>query len=91
MTFRYEGMPYTIMVNGQNGKVIGAVPYDKKRLYALIGGLSIVLAFICAPAMYYLVPFLWSAKNGVRGLVMIVFAIGFFFFMLFCTANYCST
>ncbi len=83
MTFRYEGMPYTIMVNGQNGKVIGAVPYDKKRLYALIGGLSLALSFICAPAMYYLVPFLLSAKNGARGLIMILFAIGFFFFMAY--------
>ena len=83
MTFRYKGLPYTIMVNGQNGKVVGAVPYDKMRLYALIGGISTVLSFICAPAMYYLFPILWNSKNGARGMVMIIVAVGFFFFMAY--------
>ena len=33
LTFRNEGFSYTIMVNGQTGKVVGAVPYDKDKVY----------------------------------------------------------
>lgn len=32
MTFRYQEIPYTMMVNGQTGKVVGTVPFAKKRV-----------------------------------------------------------
>ncbi len=32
MTFRYQDIPYTMMVNGQTGKVVGTVPFDRKRV-----------------------------------------------------------
>ena len=46
MTFRYEGIPYTILVNGQNEKVVGAVPYSKKKFWGLFSGL---FAAFCLP------------------------------------------
>lgn len=47
LTFRYQDEPYTILVNGQTGKVIGAVPYEKKKVtlsIATIGILATILS-----------------------------------------------
>lgn len=50
LTFRYNDEPYTILVNGQTGKVVGAVPYNKTKVNAifwLIGALaSFFLTFV---------------------------------------------
>lgn len=46
MTFRYENEPYTILVNGQTGKVIGAVPYHKPKVTTLFVTLGIIASFI---------------------------------------------
>ena len=40
MTFRYKNEPYTILVNGQTGKVVGAVPFTKDKLIALFIAIS---------------------------------------------------
>ena len=32
MTFRYQDKPYTMLVNGQTGKIVGAVPYDNAKV-----------------------------------------------------------
>ncbi len=32
MTFRYQNIPYTMMVNGQTGKVVGTVPFARNRV-----------------------------------------------------------
>ncbi len=32
MTFRYQDIPYTMMVNGQTGKVVGTVPFARNRV-----------------------------------------------------------
>ncbi|CCY57807.1 putative uncharacterized protein [Clostridium sp. CAG:632] len=32
LTFRYQQKPYTILVNGQTGKVVGGVPYNKSKV-----------------------------------------------------------
>lgn len=58
MVFRYGGKTYTMMVNGQTGKVVGAVPSDKKKVGANIIGLGAVLgvlgAFLVAGLGYLL-------------------------------------
>ncbi len=53
MTFWYENELYTVMVNGQTGKVVGNVPVDKKKalwwliIAAIIGcGISVPLVTI---------------------------------------------
>ena len=48
MTFRYENRPYTMLVNGQTGKVVGAVPYNKKKLFAFIAGFTVLLWAPCS-------------------------------------------
>lgn len=35
LSFKYDEKPYTILVNGQTGKMVGAVPYVKAKAYAI--------------------------------------------------------
>ena len=51
-TFIFEGKPYTVLVNGQTGKVVGTMPWQKKKVYtiaisvfALVLGLSAFLVW----------------------------------------------
>ena len=46
LTFRYEDQPYTILVNGQTGKVVGGVPWDKPKYTAIYVGLMVILTAI---------------------------------------------
>ena len=41
-TFKYKDKPYTILVNGQTGKVVGTMPWEEKKIYGI--GLSL---FFC--------------------------------------------
>ena len=48
LTFRYEDEPYTILVNGQTEKVVGAVPYDKVKMrlcFVLIAAIASICFF----------------------------------------------
>ena len=45
ITFRYENVPYTILVNGQTGKVVGGVPWDKKRFGIMLVTLGAIISF----------------------------------------------
>jgi len=55
MTFRYQDEPYTIMVNGQTSKVVGAVPYDKKKVTVLYWIIAIIATLILTPIMYFMI------------------------------------
>lgn len=44
MIFKYMGEPYTIMVNGQTGKMVGAVPFDKKRVVTCLFAFTAVIS-----------------------------------------------
>lgn len=55
MTTRYNNQAYTMMVNGQTGKVIGAVPYEKKKVVGIFAALlAIFLLFIPAICIHFL-------------------------------------
>lgn len=43
LTTRYEDKPYTFMMNGQTGKVVGSLPYDKKKAMMYPGAVAAVL------------------------------------------------
>ena len=42
-----DGKPHTIMVNGQTGKVVGAMPLAKNKIFAVGIPLSAILGFVC--------------------------------------------
>lgn len=50
LTTRYEGKPYTFMMNGQTGKMVGSLPYDNMKSYLYMG----VTTLILLPILYYL-------------------------------------
>lgn len=52
MTFRYNYEPYTIMINGQNGKIIGTLPYDKKKIIGMLIVLSVIASVIVTILSY---------------------------------------
>ncbi len=54
LTTRYENKPYTFMMNGQTGKVVGSLPYDSKKAFTY----PAVCALILIPIIYLIVSFL---------------------------------
>lgn len=64
ITFRYKNEPYTILINGQTGKMVGSVPIDAGNLwtvfFASLFGISIagtfLIALYCGLMMF--IPFL---------------------------------
>ena len=53
LTTRYDGKPYTFMMNGQTGKMAGSLPYDKAKSYEYGAALAVVLV----PVLYFLAKF----------------------------------
>lgn len=45
--YYYKGKRYTLMVNGQTGKVVGTVPTDKKKLIFLSVAISLTICTVC--------------------------------------------
>ncbi|MCM1178770.1 MAG: TFIIB-type zinc ribbon-containing protein [Clostridium sp.] len=54
LVFRYQGRSYTIMVNGQTGKMVGAVPVEKKKVQRDICILGIVFSILLTVIFGYL-------------------------------------
>ncbi len=50
LTFRYKNEPYTMLVNGQTGKVVGAVPFDKAKFISMFAALAVVASAIFTAA-----------------------------------------
>ncbi len=61
-TFKFEGKPYTFLVNGQTGKVVGTMPWNKKRIAAVAVG-----TFVVATALFVTL-FLSSVRQYAGGL-----------------------
>ena len=59
MQFHKDEKTYTIMVNGQTGKVVGAIPADKKKFFLFFS----LLAMLFSTLFFFLFPMLWLAHN----------------------------
>lgn len=57
--FHKNEKTYTIMVNGQTGKVVGAIPADKRRFLLFFS----LLALFFSPLFFFLFPMFWLAEN----------------------------
>ena len=51
LTTRYDNKPYTFMMNGQTGKIVGSLPYDSFKSFLYPAILTIVLT----PILYFVV------------------------------------
>lgn len=76
MTFRYQNVPYTILVNGQTRKVVGAVPYDEARAKTRMLWIATLIALIAIPVLYAL---LQSEDSDVMELIFIIVGSAFLF------------
>ena len=56
LTTKFDGNPYTFMMNGQTGKVVGSVPVDKTKVLLY----SIIPAILSIPIFYYIVKYMMS-------------------------------
>ena len=81
LTFRYDDEPFTIMVNGQTGKVVGAVPYKKTRtavLFTMFAAIFIPLLTVAFALMHRALVFLFTETDdyeSVGDAVVFYFAI----------------
>lgn len=57
LTYKYKGTSYTVMINGQTGKVIGGVPWSNSKLALEIIGKAILVAAPLATAF----SFIWKS------------------------------
>lgn len=46
LTFRYNNKPYTILVNGQSGKMVGAFPFSKRKIFLIFCLFAILFSLI---------------------------------------------
>lgn len=62
---------YTIMVNGATGKVVGAMPYDKKKTMALSLTIGIILSVILGTIGGFLASFSLTFDDGFEDFIKI--------------------
>lgn len=46
LTTRYNNQPYTFMMNGQTGKVVGSLPYDSKKAFLYPAAIALAVALV---------------------------------------------
>lgn len=52
LTFKFEDKPYTVLVNGQTGKVVGTMPWKKKRIATI--SISLFLLLLAVISLLFL-------------------------------------
>ena len=53
LTYRYQGKPYTLAMNGQTGKIVGSLPFSRGRLAAWFGCLTAGFTLLLTAAAYW--------------------------------------
>ena len=54
ITFRYEGKPYTILVNGDSGKVVYSIPWLKKKFFLQLAVYGFLMSLLFAAVIFLL-------------------------------------
>ncbi len=70
VTFRYNYENYTIAVNGQTGKIVGTVPYDKKKVRNLFIAIASAVTLLITIMLLLLEPGIKYFMCGFLVLVM---------------------
>jgi len=60
-TFKYADKPYTVLVNGQTGKVVGTMPWQKKKIYSIAISIFVITLVLCAFLF-------WASMNKFLGM-----------------------
>ena len=64
ITFRYKGKHNTLLVNGETGKVVGALPWKKPLFYGLLIGLGIIVTVAAFFVFRETLPWLFSGRRS---------------------------
>lgn len=83
LIFEHNGQKYTILVNGQTGKVFGSVPVDFKQFVKQYAFVTFWLSLICIVAMPFLFLYMGSFVVALLASMVALFA-GFFNFYKLC-------
>lgn len=67
LTFRYNDHPYTILVNGQTGKIVGGFPWDEALFIGIFASIILVVSIITTFCLYpfLIVDIFWDAPFNV--------------------------
>lgn len=66
LTFRYENKPYTIIVNGQTGKVVGGLPWNKPLFVGVLAAAIILFSVACVALLNVMLPAIFSSSGHHR-------------------------
>ena len=58
LTTRYQDKPYTFMMNGQTGRFVGSLPYDKVKSYWAF----LIAMLVTLPVFYLIVHAIMGGK-----------------------------
>ena len=75
VTFDYQGKHNTVLVNGQTGKIVCGVPWNKKKFVAMVAGMSAVLTALFSFILRFLLPALLENSDDDDGGNVILFLI----------------
>ena len=53
-TFMYKGRPHTVLVNGQTGKTVGTMPFNKYMIYGMMAGIFLTLSALSVLPFFFL-------------------------------------
>lgn len=71
-TFMYNNEPHTVLVNGQTGKLVGTMHWEKKRIYALFWTVFLIV-FAAVTALYISIA---ARPGGGAGVLPYALALG---------------
>ncbi len=84
MTFRYQDHPYTMLVNGQTGKLVGAVPFDKRKAWIIGIFFFVVLALFFIPIACIILLYWPNTDDAIKNMFLyttigsgLIFMLGF--------------
>ena len=64
ITFKFEGKPHTILVNGDTGKVVCGLPWNKILFYSLLIGVGIAVSIGAFFVFKATLPYVFSGRSS---------------------------
>ena len=80
MTFQYQGILYTVAVNGQTGKVVGNVPSNRFKVGASIAILMTIMIMFCTWVSVLMGKFIMGV--WMLGSEVLLYAVGAYLFLV---------
>ena len=64
ITFKFEGKPHTILINGDTGKVVCGLPWNKILFYSLLIGIGVAVSIGAFFVFKATLPFVFSGRSS---------------------------